>query len=110
MDDLIQTPYGEVRAQGLEDLQASFDTRKILTAVDDLDRFCALWRRELRDDLLRVHAMAHTVINNAALSALPGTEDLTEAAFTAAECFRDCEQSLQSILSLLDQIAELSPE
>ena len=48
MDELIQTPYGEVRAKALQELQASFDTRQLLTAVDDLDRFCAQWKRELR--------------------------------------------------------------
>ncbi len=48
MDELIRTPYGEVRAQSLAALQASFDTRQILEAVDDLDRFCTQWKRELR--------------------------------------------------------------
>ena len=57
MDELIQTPYGEVRAEGLAELQASFDTRQMLAAVDDLDRFCAQWKRELRADLLRLHGM-----------------------------------------------------
>jgi hypothetical protein len=30
------------------------------------------WKQELRDDILRVHAMAHTVINDAPLSHPPG--------------------------------------
>jgi len=68
MDEVIQTPYGEVRAEGLQQLQASFDTRQLLTAVDDADRFCAQWKSELRVELLRLHAMAHTVINGAPLA------------------------------------------
>jgi hypothetical protein len=109
MDELIQTPYGEVRAEGLEALQASFDTRLILTAVDDLDRFCAQWKRELRVDLLRLHAMAHTVINGAPLTTVPSEESISEAAFSIAEEFRDWQQSLQSAIARLDQIAELAP-
>ena len=93
MDELIQTPYGEVRAEGLQELQASFDTRQILTAVDEIDSFCTQWKRELRDDLLRVHAMAHTVINGAPLTSAAGEESLTEAAYSLASEFRDWQQS-----------------
>ena len=110
MDELIQTPYGEVRAEGLQELQASFDTRQILTAVDEIDSFCTQWKRELRDDLLRVHAMAHTVINGAPLTSAAGEESLTEAAYSLASEFRDWQQSLRSAIALLDQIAEVAPD
>ena len=106
----VQTPYGEVRTEALEELQASFDTCQILTAVDDLDRFCAQWKRELGVDLLRLHAMAHTVINDAPLTNVLGEESISEAAFSVAEDFRDWQQSLQSAIVQLDQIAELAPE
>ena len=78
MDDVHQSPYGDLRAQGLAELQSSFDTRELLWAVEDLNRFCAQWKRELRDDLLAVHNMAHTVINGAPPSAAPGEESLPE--------------------------------
>jgi hypothetical protein len=110
MEELIQTPYGEVRAEGLQQLQASFDTRHLLTTVDDLDRFCAQWKSELRVDLLRLHAMAHTVINGAPLTSVPGEESMGETAFSIAEEFRDWQQSLQSAIAQLDQIAGLAPE
>jgi hypothetical protein len=38
MEKLIKTAFGEVRAEALEELQSSFDTRQILTAIDD--RIC----------------------------------------------------------------------
>ena len=38
------------QAEGLAKLQASFDTRQMLAAVDDLDRFCAQRKSELRGD------------------------------------------------------------
>jgi len=110
MDEVIQTPYGEVRAEGLEQLQAAFDTRQLLTAVDDVDRFCAQWKSELRVELLRLHAMAHTVINGAPLARVLGEESMSEVAFAIAEEFRDWQHSLQSSIAELDQIAELAPE
>lgn len=110
MDELIQTPYGEVSAEGLEELRRSFDTRQILEAVDDLDRFCALWKRELRADLLKLHGMAHTVINDAPLTSVQGEESMSEAAFSIAEVFRDWQQSLRSAIAQLDQLAELAPD
>jgi hypothetical protein len=78
MDELIQTPYGELSAPGLEELRKSFDTRQLLKAVDELDRFCALWKKELRADLLRLHAMAHTLINDAPLTSVQGEEGMCQ--------------------------------
>ena len=52
----------------MAELRSGFDRRRILRAVDELDGFCAEWKRELRVELLQVHAMAHTVINDAPLS------------------------------------------
>jgi hypothetical protein len=110
MDELIQTPYGELSAPGLEELRKSFDTRQLLKAVDDLDRFCALWKKELRTDLLRLHGMAHTLINDAPLTSVQGEEDMCEAAFSIAEEFHDWQQSLRSAIAGLDQLAGLAPD
>ena len=66
MEEVVQTPYGEVRARGLEELRSSFDTRRLLQTVEVIDRFCGQWKRELHDDLLAIHSMAHTVVNGAA--------------------------------------------
>jgi hypothetical protein len=110
MEKLIKTAFGEVRASALEELRTSFDTRQILTAIDDLDRFCTQWKRELCADLLRVHAMAHTVINGAPLTVIPDDESMSETAFSVAEEFRDWQQSLQATIARLGQIAELEPE
>ena len=82
MQELIPTPYGEVRAEALEKLQSSFDTRCLLSAADQFDRFCAHWKSELRDELFKVHCMAHTVINGAPMTRAPGKESLTETAYS----------------------------
>jgi hypothetical protein len=67
-EDTIQTPYGELCATALNEMQSSFDTRHLLGVVDALDRFCPQWKGEWRAALLGVHSMAHTVINGAPLS------------------------------------------
>ena len=110
MEDLIRTPYGEVRAEGLEELQSNFDTRGLLNAAEDLDRFCARWKRELRDGLLEVHGMAHTVINGAPLSRAPGKESLPELAYSLGDEFRDWRDEIETAIALLDQIAGLAPD
>jgi hypothetical protein len=110
MEERIRTPYGEVRVEGLEELQSGFDTRLLLRAVEDLDRFCAQWKKELRDDLLAVHSMAHTVINGAALSRAPGKESLPEAAYSLGEELREWRVALAAAVALLDQIAGLTPD
>lgn len=110
MKDLIQTPYGVVRLGTLQALQSSFDTTMLLKTVEDLDEFWVQWEQELRDDILRVHAMAHTVINDAPLSHPPGNEPLTQMAGSVAEQLHDCRQVLGSTVALLKQIANLAPD
>lgn len=61
-------------------------------------------------DLLRLHAMAHTVINEAPLTSVPDEESIGEIASSIAEEFRDWQQSVQLAIVQLDQIAELVPE
>ena len=58
------TPYGEVDATALEQLRDSFDTSQLLRLVDRLDACLAELGgiTAMRDELLRLHAMALTVI------------------------------------------------
>lgn len=58
------TRYGPVDSAALDRLLESFDTRKILDAVDKVDEIrCRI--DALRDELLKLHAMAHDLINRA---------------------------------------------
>ena len=69
------TAYGEVDAAALEALESSYNTSRMLDVVGTLDRVrVALYDPEgLRDDLLRLHGMAHTILNGASL--MVGAQD-----------------------------------
>ena len=59
---------------------------------------------------LAVHNMAHTVINDAPLSAASGEESLPGAAYSVGEELREWRESLAAVVGLLDQIADLEPD
>jgi hypothetical protein len=69
------TPYGEVDAAALEALQSGYDTTRMLDAVDRHDEMrTSLYDPEgLREDLLHLHRIAHTLVNGAGLTV--GTQD-----------------------------------
>src|SRR3546814_5008872 len=75
-------PLGGVDAIGLQQLRTTFDTTQLLRAVDDLDTICALVADpdELRTDLLRLHGMAHALINGGAISTTSVDETIAELA------------------------------
>lgn len=106
----IVTMYGEVRAAILERLENSFDTRQLLTAIEDLDRCCMQWRGDLRSDLLRLHRMAHTVVNGSALTEPPGPETLPELAASLRDAFAAFQAALAHVLPALERLAELAPD
>lgn len=64
------TPYGEVDACALERLRGSFDTSQLLRLVDRLDTCLADLGgiTAMRDELLRLHAMALTIVEDTALT------------------------------------------
>ena len=110
MEKEIQTPYGPVREAALEQLQSTFETSRLLSAVDVVDRFCFQWREELRRDLLALHGMAHTVINGAPLTEPAADETLTEIAASLSFTSDDAIDSLRRVARLLDKIADLAPD
>ncbi|MEQ6699816.1 Tn3 family transposase post-transcriptional regulator TnpC [Pseudomonas aeruginosa] len=64
------TPYGEVDAVALDRLRDSFDTSQILQLVDQLDACLAELGgvMAVRDELLKLHAMALTLVEGAPLT------------------------------------------
>src|SRR3546814_14574674 len=89
-------PRGGADAIVTQPLRTTFDTTQLLRAVDDLDTVCALVADpdELRTDLLRLHGMAHALINGGAISTTSVDETIAELAV-------DIEAELDDMSALL---------
>jgi hypothetical protein len=99
-----------VNAGALEHLQESFETQRLLDAVDQVDHIAELVSDgSFRRDLLRLHSMAHTVINGAPRTA-SSKETIWELAGALALELEDVVEDLHSTLGLFHQLAELAPE
>ena len=60
--------------------------------------------------MLLVHAMAHSVINDAPLNCVPGEEGLAEIASSVADELQECCSAFTLVVSLLKQLATLNPD
>lgn len=108
----VETPYGTVDAKALEALQDSYDTSAMLRMVDQLD---AIRTRldgidGVRDELLRLHAMTHTVLNGARLVAQPDETDIWEAADELISEFHDWSTTFARFAEQLNPLIDLTPE
>lgn len=105
------TPYGPVDTEALRCLQDSFDTREILRIVDQIDamrsRFCD--PPGLRDDLLQLHGMAHTVVNGASLISGGTDLHLVEQVEAVTEELEDVILLLQRAVQALRPLELLRP-
>src|SRR3546814_19582291 len=80
----------------ISDWSSDVCSSDLLRAVDDLDTICALVADpdELRTDLLRLHGMAHALINGGAISTTSVDETIAELAV-------DIEAELDDMSALL---------
>lgn len=108
----IDTPYGRVDAAALHALRDTFDTTTVLRVVEQLDAIRARCCEPagLRDDLLRLHGMAHTLINGAALSYPTTGPTLVDQADTIIEELDDWIVLLQQAIQALQPLQNLSAE
>jgi len=105
-----KTAFGSVNADALERLRETFETQRLLDAVDQVDQVAELVNdSSFRKDLLRLHGMAHTIINGAPKTA-SSKEAIWELAGALALELGDVVEDLQVTLGLLYQLAELAPE
>lgn len=105
------TPYGDVDSEALQSLQQTFDTRAILHAVELLDGIRARCGPDgLRDDLLRLHGMAHTVINGASLSYSTDGPTLVEQVDAVLWELDDWIVALQRMRKTLEPLEPLRPD
>lgn len=105
----VVTAYGRLDQTALQEAQNTYDTRVLLTAVEELDKLLAAARGQdgLRDMLLRLHGMAHSVINGAGLSVATGQESLPELAFDTAAEIRELISTLQRWIARIRPLEEL---
>ena len=110
MSDLTtSTPYGILDSASLLEAEQSFDTRSLLRMVEELDQFTIPARQDggLRDQLLRLHAMAHSVINGAGLSA-PAGESLPDLASDVIGEVQEAIDTLQRWVQPLETLQNLA--
>jgi hypothetical protein len=107
----IVTAHGRLDRAALTRAQTSYDTTALLSAVEELDKIVGRARGQdgLRDMLLRLHGMAHAVINGAGLSVPPSQESLPELAFDATAEILRAISTLQGWVKLIEPLESLQP-
>lgn len=107
-DQTISTPYGLMDRAALQEAQQGFDTHVLLRMVEELDRFTIGAREQdgLRDQLLQLHRLAHTVINGAGLAG-SSAESLPELATDILMEVRDTVTTLRAWLAPLEALQAL---
>ena len=103
------TAYGRLDKAALTRLQSTYDTSKLLRAVEQLDRIVGNARGQdgLRDVLLRLHGMAHAVVNGAGLSGSADEESLPELALEVTSEIRQTIATLQGWVKLIEPLETL---
>jgi hypothetical protein len=107
---LRKTAFGSVNAAALERLLEPFETQRLLDAVDQVDRLAEWIGDSFRQDLLRLHGMANTIINNAPKTISSDREKIWELAGSLAMELEEMVEDLGATLEGLHQLAKLAPE
>jgi hypothetical protein len=106
------TPYGEVDAAALEALESGYDTTRMLDAVGTLDEVrTSLYDPEgLRDDLLRLHGMAHALVNGASLTVTAQDEPFVDQVSDVIDQIDQYVAELLAIRDVLQPLETLRPD
>ena len=112
MNDLtIQTAYGRLDRTTYEAVRRGFDSSTLLAMVTKLDEFMSEARVDggLRDEMLRLHSMANTVLNDGPLSVAASPVTLPELADDIRNEIDAAVESFRSWLPILDALAGMAP-
>lgn len=109
--ETIDTAYGRVDSTNLQKVRDSYDTQTLLSVVDELDDLARDARSEdgLRDMLLSLHTMAHTVINGAPMVAPIGYATLPELAAEVSMQLHEAVSLLQKWIRCVEPLEGLKP-
>ncbi|MFL1547413.1 Tn3 family transposase post-transcriptional regulator TnpC [Pseudomonas sp. O39] len=107
------TPYGEVDAKALDSLRQNFEIAQLLNVVDQLDACLAEIGGvdNIRDDFLRLHDMAMTLLECSPLTvATSDVDSIWEEAMSLQEDISTLRSCLQAGSELLSSLAALAPD
>ncbi|HZZ02659.1 Tn3 family transposase post-transcriptional regulator TnpC [Paraburkholderia sp.] len=106
------TPFGAVDTHALQVLESGYDTTRLLAAVDTLDAVrTRLYDPEgLRDDLLRIHAMAHAIVNAATLTVTAQDESFVDQVTDLIDQIGQYVVGLLSVRDILQPLETLRPD
>ncbi|SDU51447.1 Tn3 family transposase post-transcriptional regulator TnpC [Pseudomonas yamanorum] len=107
------TPYGEVDVKALKSLRASYETSELHNWVDRLDACLAQIGgiASIRDDFLRLHAMAMTVLEGSSLAvAASDVDSIWEEAIALQEDISALCYCLQAGSKQVAPLAALAPD
>jgi hypothetical protein len=108
-DETIVTAYGRLDKAALLEVQNTYDTRALLAVVEQLNKILAAARGQdgLRDMLLRLHGMTHTVVNGVGLSVATGHETLPELAYDITTEIRELMSTFGRWVQLIEPLEGL---
>lgn len=106
------TFFGDVDTAALALLESSYDTTRLLSAVDIVDRVRTRLHdpEGLRDDLLEIHSMAHSVLNGAPVALSRKEETLPERVLDALDLIDEFVEELTRVRTVLEPLEALYPD
>lgn len=103
------TRYGLVDTAVLERLREEFDTRSILDAVDKIDEI-RYHIDSVRDELLKLHSMAHDLINGAGSGDSAPEQPIWELSEEISMTIWEWSDQLETVRETMDQLTALTPD
>ena len=106
------TCFGDVDTAALERLESSYDTTRLLAAVDIVDRIRVQLHdpEGLRDDLLEIHSMAHSVLNGAPSALSRRERSLPDRVLDALYLIDEFVIELTRVRTILEPLEALHPD
>jgi hypothetical protein len=104
----VETAFGAVDEKALETLQHSFDSRRLLNAVDAVDQVRSRING-LREDLLDLHRMAAEVINEDYGHGPAREEPIWELADLLASEMLEFADGLRQACGAVEELESLAP-
>ncbi|RQU96226.1 transposase [Burkholderia cenocepacia] len=106
------TFFGDVDTAALARLESSYDTTRLLAAVDIVDRVRTQLHdpEGLRDDLLEIHSMAHSVLNSAPVALSRQDETLPERVLDTLDLIDEFVTELMRVRTILEPLEALYPD